>query len=94
VVVGTHVDDNPEGRSLRDKIFSTLQAKMQLEDRGSLSFALDTKVERDPRKGLLKLSQRAYTEGLLKEYGVDNATPSRTPYVGKNLSDTDVPKDD
>jgi hypothetical protein len=84
VVVGTHVDDifplfNPEGRSLRDKIFSTLQAKMQLEDRGSLSFALDTKVERDPRKGLLKLSQRAYTEGLLKEYGVDNATPSRTP---------------
>jgi len=44
--VCTHVDDifplfNPEGRMLRDKIINTLTQRMEIENRGEISFALD-----------------------------------------------------
>jgi hypothetical protein len=84
VMMGTHVDDlfplyNVHGRRIRDKILTELKKNMTIDERGTLSFALDTKIERDPEKGILKISQRPYIEGLLKEYGLSNTTGRATP---------------
>ena len=41
--IGTHVDDlfclfNPAGKFLRDKVLATLRTKMEVDDKGTLSF--------------------------------------------------------
>ena len=66
LVLGTHVDDlfclfNP-GKTLRDKVLAALRAKMEVDDQGTLSFALDMRIQRDVEKDILKLSQRQYID--------------------------------
>jgi len=84
VIIGTHVDDmfplfNREGRALRDKIFSFLGKHMTLENKGILSFALDTKIERDAEAGILKISQPTYIAGSFLN------SPKKTLTLGKPL---------
>jgi hypothetical protein len=69
LLLGTHVDDlfclyTPGGQYLREKIVNTLKSKMTVEEKGELSFALDTRIQRDTTIGLLKLSQVEYTKNL------------------------------
>src|SRR5207245_1819806 len=49
--IGTHVDDifslfNPAGKVLRDRVLTALRKKMEIDDKGTLTFALDMRVQR------------------------------------------------
>jgi len=95
VIIGTHVDDmfplfNREGRALRDKILATLQKHMTIDNKGTLSFALDTKIERDAEAGILKISQPVYLAGVVSEFNQENSF-RRTPSSGPDLSEEDLP---
>jgi hypothetical protein len=88
--LATHVDDlfplfNEEGRKIRDEILSKLRQKMEIDNKGTLSFALDTRIDRDPQAGILRISQEVYTENLVKEYGIDKSVGRDTPAVIKDL---------
>ena len=65
---------------------------MQIENKGTLSFALDTKIERDAKRGILKISQRAYIENLVEEMGVENSLGRETPSSGQELCEEDLPQ--
>ena len=45
-------------------------------DKGPINFALDTRVQRDPNKGILKLSQKQYIDDLLAEYKITGIKPT------------------
>jgi hypothetical protein len=96
VLLSTHVDDlfplyNKEGEKIRDKILQRLKEKMEIDNKGTLSFALDTKIERDPEMGVLKISQAPYILSLLKEFGMENSKGRETPAVSKDISEEDLP---
>ena len=65
---------------------------MQIDNKGELKFALDTKIERDREKGILKISQTAYTENLLREYEMGECKGRETPCMVNELTEEDVPK--
>jgi hypothetical protein len=95
--LGTHVDDlfplfNEEGKVIRDRIFNALKRNMELDNKGTISFALDTRIQRDAERGILKISQVAYTESTLKEYGMLEASGRDTPAPLTELSESDLPK--
>ena len=95
--LSTHVDDlfplfNPEGKEIRDKILQALRGQMQIDDKGTLSFALDTKIERDKGGGVLKISQQTYAETILQEFFPRGSAPRETPAQLEDLSDADLPK--
>ena len=51
-IISTHVDDlfvlcNSEGKHIRDRIFKRLQTQMQIDNKGEISYALDTCIETD-----------------------------------------------
>ena len=55
VLIGTHVDDifplfNEKGRKIRDRILNGLKSKMEIDDKGEISFALDTRVQRNKKR--------------------------------------------
>ena len=57
LIIGTHVDDifplfNKQGKKLRDKVFSKLGEKMEIENKGEIKFALDMKIETDRQRGI------------------------------------------
>ena len=64
---------------------------MTIDNRGEISFALDMKIERDVKEGILKISQTAYTMSLLKEYNMLDTKPRETPATGVSLSEDDLP---
>jgi hypothetical protein len=93
----THVDDlfplfNEKGRNIRNKILGELRKKMEIDDKGTLSWALDTKIERDPEVGILKISQRPYIDSLLKEFSMQNANGRDTPAVQLEITEKDLPQ--
>ena len=82
--VGTHVDDifvitNELGKPLRDKLWNTLSARVPITDMGTIRWALKTLIEHDPREGLLKISQEAYSIEVLQRFGFMDAKPALTP---------------
>jgi hypothetical protein len=74
----------------REKIVNTLKSKMTVEEKGELSFALDTRIQRDTTRGLLKLSQVEYTKNLLKEYNITNTKDTPSPL--RQIEESDLPK--
>ena len=47
---------------MRERVMSALREKMEIEDKGSLAFALDTRIQRNVEEGILKLSQTVHRE--------------------------------
>jgi hypothetical protein len=97
VYLATHVDDlfplyNPGGERIKNMILEKLKTKMEIVDKGTLSFALDTRIERDPQAGIIKISQLPYTISLLKEFKMDNSAGRDTPGIQKDISEDDLPK--
>ena len=97
LIIGTHVDDifslfNSKGRALRDKVMAALRSKMEIEDKGELSFALDIRIQRNVAEGILKLSQRQYIEGLIRDYNITGVRASPAPM--DDLKEEDLPKTD
>ena len=97
LIIGTHVDDifslfNSKGKALRDKVMGVLRSKMEIEDKGKLSFALDIRIQRNVQEGIVKLSQRQYIEGLIKDYNITGVRTSPAPV--DDLTEEDLPKTD
>ena len=52
-----------------------------MKDLGEASFVLGIEIHRDRSKGVLGLSQKAYTEKILKKFNMHKCSPSPTPIV-------------
>ena len=52
---------------------------MEVDDKGTLDFALDMRIQRDPERGILKLSQKQYVDDLLAEYEITTIRHSPAP---------------
>jgi hypothetical protein len=82
--LSTHVDDifllySPGGKIFRDKIFKILSEAVTVDDRSELSWALSTKIERDPAAGILKISQEEDIKELIEKYGFKDLKGEDTP---------------
>ena len=73
-LVSTHVDDifalyDPCGKfGWKQKVLKVLEEAMTVENMGTVAWALDTKIQRDPVEGILKISQGAYIEKVLDKF--------------------------
>ncbi|KIJ23037.1 hypothetical protein M422DRAFT_196412 [Sphaerobolus stellatus SS14] len=74
------------------KAVEELERCYELKDAGSTGQILGIKVERDMEKGTLRLSQRAFMEEMLQEFGLKDCVPKYTPLpVGLDLTEADGP---
>ena len=91
--LSTHVDDlfplfNEKGKAIRDKIFSSLSKEVTVEAKGDVSWALSTKIERDP--------QEEDVNSLLRDHGLEEIGEEETPTYEKDppLCEADLPVSD
>ena len=73
VIVGTHVDDfvvlfNPAGEHLRDLIWKEFEKEVKVTNTGEIHWALQTRIDRDSEKGVLKISQGNYVRSIVEKY--------------------------
>lgn len=67
-------------------------AKYDIKDLGDLNFVLGIKIFHNPVDGSISLSQRVYTERVLKRFGMEACNPKRTPLLPSlSLSASTVP---
>ena len=70
-----------------------LSSKFDMKDLGESSFVLGIEIHRDRRKGVLRLSQSAYLEKVLKKYGMHASKPTPAPIVkGDSFGKFQCPK--
>jgi hypothetical protein len=58
-----------------------LSSNFDMKDLGEASFVLGIEIHRDRRKGILRLSQKAYLEKVLKKFSMHACNPMPTPIV-------------
>jgi hypothetical protein len=58
-----------------------LSSKFDMKDLGEASFVLGIEIYRDRRNGVLRLSQKAYIEKVLKKFSMHKCNPSPAPIV-------------
>jgi hypothetical protein len=102
--LSTHVDDifplfNKEGRKIRDRVLAALNKEVTVEAKGDhLNWALSTKIERDPKAGVLKISQEEDVNELLRESELEGIGEEDTPafYIGGDaqITEEDLPKNE
>ena len=82
IILIVYVDDLlPMGPSL-DRITSikkVLAKEFQMRDLGAATTFLGMRIERDRKNRLLRIDQKAYTEGIVSRFDMMNAKPLRTP---------------
>ena len=88
VIIPTHVDDifpiyNKEGKVLRDRIWNHLSKALQIGDSGPIEWALKTRIYRDRERGILKISQEAYTLEVLTRFDMLGCNGAPTPFPAK-----------
>lgn len=98
-IIGTHVDDllvlyNTQGKSTRERIFSVLSSRMEVDNKGEIKYALDTHIERDREGGTLHISQQAYIQSVIQEFGMESMTGKYTPAPTVDLNEKDLPTTD
>nr|CAN69216.1 hypothetical protein VITISV_012012 [Vitis vinifera] len=66
-----------------------------MKDLGEASYVLGIKILRDRANGVLKLSQRAYIERILKRFNMHNCKSTKAPIVkGDKFSKAQCPQND
>ena len=95
-IIGTHVDDlfplcNKTGVVIREKILKELRSHVEIDDRGEIEYALDTRVECDREKGEIRISQEKYIRSVIKEFNQETSNGKETPAPTTDLSEEDVP---
>ena len=55
-----------------------------MKDLGDASFVLGIQIHRDRSRGILGLSQKSYTEKILKRFGMHDCKPGDTPLAKKD----------
>ena len=83
-IVSTHVDDifvlfNPKGKLIRDELFTNISKSIEIENLGPVSWALKTSILRDREAGVLKISQEAFINALLKKHNIEAEKPQLVP---------------
>jgi hypothetical protein len=58
-----------------------LSSNFDMKDLGEASFVLGIKIHRDRRKEVLRLSQKAYLEKVLKKFSIHACNPTPAPIV-------------
>ena len=72
-----------------------LSTHFDMKDLGEASYVLGIKILRDRANGVLKLSQRAYIERILKRFNMQNCKSTRAPIVkGDKFSKAQCPQND
>lgn len=61
------------------EIKKKLSSKFEMTDIGEMKTFLGLKIDRDRRKGLLKISQPKYIADLLRRFGMNDCKPTTTP---------------
>ena len=77
----TYVDDILLVSSVRSLLHETkkfLSSYFKLKDLRDASFVLGIHIKRDHLRGILRLSQKAYIEKVLKRYGMQKCSPRDT----------------
>jgi len=95
-IIGTHVDDlfplcNREGVEIRNKVLNELKKHVEIDDKGEIEYALDTKIECDREKGVLRISQEKYLRSLIKEFNLEEANGKDTPAPTIDITEADTP---
>jgi transposase InsO family protein len=84
VIVPTYVDDCHIIGKSKDSIQHTkaqLQKHFKLRDLGPTNWFLGMDIKRDRSKHTLTLSQRQYIVDMLKDFGMEDCAPVKTPMV-------------
>ncbi|RVX18724.1 Retrovirus-related Pol polyprotein from transposon TNT 1-94 [Vitis vinifera] len=72
-----------------------LSTHFDMKDLGEASYVLGIKILRDRANGVLKLSQRAYIEKILKRFNMHNCKSTKAPIVkGHKFSKAQCPQND
>ncbi|RVX18823.1 Retrovirus-related Pol polyprotein from transposon TNT 1-94 [Vitis vinifera] len=72
-----------------------LSTHFDMKDLGETSYVLGIKILRDRANGVLKLSQRAYIEKILKRFNMHNCKSTKAPIVkGDKFSKARCPQND
>ncbi|RVW21903.1 Retrovirus-related Pol polyprotein from transposon TNT 1-94 [Vitis vinifera] len=72
-----------------------LSTHFDMKDLGEASYVLGIKILRDRANGVLKLSQRAYIEKILKRFNMHNCKSTKAPIVkGDKFSKAQCPQND
>jgi hypothetical protein len=58
-----------------------LSSNFDMKDLGETSFVLGIEIHRDRRKGVLRLSQNAYLEKVIKKFSMHAYNPTPAPIV-------------
>lgn len=94
-ITSTYTDDvTGVSSSTKEAILAKeeLGKRYDIKDLGDLDFVLGIKIVHNPIDGSIALSQRAYTERVLKRFGMESCNPKRTPLPpGISLSSSPVP---
>ncbi|WKA09639.1 hypothetical protein VitviT2T_027264 [Vitis vinifera] len=72
-----------------------LSTHFDMKDLGEASYVLGIKILRDRANGVLKLSQKAYIEKILKRFNMHNCKSTKAPIVkGDKFSKAQCPQND
>ena len=80
-ILAVYVDNiSLAARSQRNLIKSKLILESDFtSDIGELHYFLGVSVKQNPETGKIWISQQAYTEAVLKKFGMENSKPACTP---------------
>ena len=64
-IIGTHIDNifqlyDKKGKKIRVRMLKKLQQDIEVDNRGAITYALDTCIERNVERGTLRISQENY----------------------------------
>ena len=82
VFIGVYVDDTifmSNDKSMLDAEKAKMSAKFAMDDRGEIHHILGMEVKRDRAKKVITICQKAYLEGILSRFGMENCNPVSTP---------------
>jgi hypothetical protein len=85
LLCGVYVDDTLTAVDDADvdeysRFLSELKKRFMIEERGEAKWVLGVRIDYEKKKGVLKMSQRAYVEKILKRFGMDGGRATvKTP---------------
>ena len=95
LILSLYIDDGlvaTNSEELYQQFLKDLSAKYELSDLRECDWHLGMKFTRNWENGTITIDQRAYSESMLKRFGLEDATPKKSPMVSHlRLSKADCP---
>ena len=82
VILGVYVDDIIPVSNDTEMLNAEKEAlcqRFEMDDRGEARYLLGMLIKRDREAKILSISQKSYTEKVLKRFGMENCKPIGTP---------------